>query len=312
MSRRSRLTRTSWSPNRSDRDVVARAVDRLDRLPALDRELDGQPLDRLGGEFLGAERIGEFDDVAIALAKLRVSHRHLAVGPGRDRKDARAVQPAAHVFQQGGVALRSGRSPRRSAGPRPSASSRPGSSRPSTISTKFWMAPSSGSGNRNSASSWNEPGLWKVCETCTSATWSRTLAVDAHFADLVRLGDRDRGRPSTMIPCDQADGISCVVTTIAATKAIARPRMLLIVVPPHLPCHADARRSTRSVQSPRSLSEFPTVRPVGCKQALDASTIPTASNAPAFKSPPLLRRTTSPFLSAKFAKMILTVSVSRR
>ena len=67
--------------------------------------LDDQPLDRLGGELLGAERIGKLDDVAVALAKLGVAHRHLAVGAGRDREDAGAIEPAAHVFEQGGVAL---------------------------------------------------------------------------------------------------------------------------------------------------------------------------------------------------------------
>ena len=65
-----------------DPGIVARAIDRLDRFLALDRDLDDQPLDRLGGEFLGAERIGKLDDVAIALAKLGVAHRHLAVGAG--------------------------------------------------------------------------------------------------------------------------------------------------------------------------------------------------------------------------------------
>ena len=70
-----------------------------------DRQLDGQPLDRLGGELLGAERIGELDDVAVALAELGVPHRDLAVGAGRDREDAGAIEPAAHVFEQGRVAL---------------------------------------------------------------------------------------------------------------------------------------------------------------------------------------------------------------
>ena len=88
-----------------DPGVIARAVDRLDRFLALDRDVDDQPLDRLAGEFLRAERIGKLDEIALALAKLRVAHRHLAVGPGRDRKDAGAVEPSAHVFEQGRVAL---------------------------------------------------------------------------------------------------------------------------------------------------------------------------------------------------------------
>ena len=104
-SRRSRLTRASWSPDAVDPGVVARAVDRLDRVLALDRDVDRQPLDRLGRELLGAERIGELDDVAVALAELGVPHRHLAVGPGRDREDAGAIEPAAHVFEQRRVAL---------------------------------------------------------------------------------------------------------------------------------------------------------------------------------------------------------------
>ena len=61
--------------------------------------------------------------------------------------------------------------------------------------TKLWIVPSSGSGKSYSASSCTEPGLWNVCDTWTSATWSRSVDVDAHLADLVAPRDRDVGPP---------------------------------------------------------------------------------------------------------------------
>ena len=88
-----------------DLDVIARAVNRFDRFLALDRDVHHQPLNRLAREFLRAERIGKLDKVALALAKLRVAHGHLAVGARGDRKDARAVEPSTHVFEKGGVSL---------------------------------------------------------------------------------------------------------------------------------------------------------------------------------------------------------------
>ena len=98
--RRSRLTLCLVVAGAVDPGVVARAIDRLDRALALDRDIDRQPLDRLGRELLGAEGIGKLDDVVIALAKLGVAHRHLAVGPWRNGKHAGAIESAAHVLQE--------------------------------------------------------------------------------------------------------------------------------------------------------------------------------------------------------------------
>ncbi len=82
-----------------DRHLVARAVQRLDRRAALDVDRQREPGDRFRRELLGRERIGELDEIALTATELRVTHRHLAVGAGRDRKDAGAIQPAAHVFE---------------------------------------------------------------------------------------------------------------------------------------------------------------------------------------------------------------------
>ncbi len=159
-----------------DGHVVARAIDRLDRVFPLDPEVERQPLDRLARMLLGRERIDELDDVAVLLADLGIAEGDLAVGPRRESgRRWRGTGLGPCIRARPGRAW-SGRSPRRSAGPRPWAG--PGRAAPCRRPSGRGPGPprrrAGGRGIRPRSTV--EPGLWNVWATRTSATWSRTLA----------------------------------------------------------------------------------------------------------------------------------------
>ena len=65
-----------------DFDVVGWAVQGLDGHLAFDTGGEFEALDGLGGELLSAKRVGQLDDVAVALQELGVGEGDLAVSAG--------------------------------------------------------------------------------------------------------------------------------------------------------------------------------------------------------------------------------------
>ena len=90
-------------PVAADLDLMRRAVEALQRLPALEGHGDRDPAQRGGAELLGVERVHVLRDAGVAGQQLGVSQPQALASPRRDGEDPQPEGPPPRVLQQGRV-----------------------------------------------------------------------------------------------------------------------------------------------------------------------------------------------------------------